>query len=91
METGESLSDCLAREFYEELGIEVTWGNVLDVVHHHFYENIVVVIVGCHWVSSSEVRLSEEHSAVSWFDAGQLATLNIVPHYREVIVRWLAK
>jgi len=91
LESGETLSDCLAREFNEELGIQVSWGSVLDVVHHHFHENIVVVIIGCHSVSPNEVRLSEEHSAVSWFDAAQLDTLKIVPHYREVIERWLSK
>ena len=89
LESGESLSGCLEREFYEELGIRVRWGGVVDVVHHHFHENIIVVIVGCSSVSPDALRLSDEHSEVRWVEANRLSGLNIVPHYRDAIGHWL--
>ena len=89
LESGETLSDCLAREFLEELGIQVRWGRVIDVVHHHFHENIIVVIVGCRSVSRDELRSSQEHTDVRWIPVDRLNELNIVPHYRKAIDTWL--
>lgn len=89
LELGEALADCLAREFLEELGIEVAWGRVVDVVHHHFHENIVVVIVGCASVSQDALQLSGEHSEVRWIPLSELNALNLVPHYRKAIDLWV--
>ena len=47
LENGESFSSGLHREFDEELGIDVSWGRVIDAAPHHFYDNIIVIIVGC--------------------------------------------
>ncbi len=89
LESGETLSECLEREFDEELGIRVEWGSVVDVVHHHFHKNIIVVIVGCSSiVSPNGLRLSDEHSDARWFEEDQLSHLNLVPHYRAAIERW---
>lgn len=89
LEIGESLSQCLAREFAEELGIQVTWGPVIDVVHHHMHQNIIVVIVACESVSADALHISDEHTAAQWFDLAALDSLNIVPHYRAALLRCL--
>lgn len=91
LEVGETLSECLAREFQEELGVRASWGRVIDVVHHHVHPNIVVVIVGCDSIADARLRKSDEHSDVRWIPVDQLDGLNIIPHYRNAIDRWLAQ
>lgn len=89
LESGETLSECLAREFVEELRVRVSWGRVVDVVHHHFHRNIIVVIVGCDSVSGDQLLLSKEHTDARWVPVEQLDSLNIIPHYRNAIDLWL--
>ena len=88
-ENGESFHDCLRREFDEELGLGVTWGRVLDVFPHHYFDDIVVVVVGCNALSTSTLRASEEHSEVRWFGIADLAELNIPANYRSAIEQWV--
>ncbi len=88
LERGETLAECLSREFLEELGIDVTWGSVVDVVHHHVHDNIVVVIVGCGSVSDGVLEISDEHSQVSWFQLDRLNELDIPPLYLQAIRKW---
>jgi 8-oxo-dGTP pyrophosphatase MutT (NUDIX family) len=88
-ENGESFYDCLRREFDEELGLRVTWGRVLDAFPHHYYDDIVVIVIGCNASSSSPLRASEEHSEVRWFGVGDLGSLSIPPNYRSAIEQWV--
>ena len=88
-ENGESFSDCLCREFDEELGIQVTWGRVIDAFPHHFYDDIVVIVVGCRAAPASDLRASEEHSDVRWFDVSELGALDIQPNYLNAIEQWV--
>jgi mutator protein MutT len=89
-ENGESFHDCLRREFDEELGLEVTWGRVLDAFPHHYFDDIVVVVVGCNAVSTSALRASEEHAEVRWFGVADLAQLNIPANHRSAIEQWVS-
>lgn len=78
VEFGETLSDALQREMHEEYGIEISVGELLDVVDHILPEE------GQHWVSpafictivSGEpvIREPGKCSGLGWFFADEIPT-----------------
>lgn len=86
LEVGERFNECLVREFREELGIAVVCGRLLDVVPHHFYDNIVVIIYSCDAETTELPTLSEEHTDFGWFLAGETKNLNVPHSYRQAIL-----
>src|SRR5512140_2472104 len=71
VEFGETLAEALKREMREEYGIEITVGELLDVVDH------ILPQEGQHWVSPSficsilsgepAIREPEKCSAIAWY------------------------
>lgn len=78
VEFGETLADALRREIYEEFGITIAVGELLDVVDHLLPEE------GQHWVSPTflctivtgepVIQEPEKCSAIGWFYPHTLPT-----------------
>ena len=96
VEFGEMLADALQREMYEEYGIKVSVGELVDVVDHILHEEHQ------HWVSptficqilSGEpyIREPEKCTEIGWFDVDQtpndltqITRLNL-EHYRRILL-----
>lgn len=97
VEFGETLAEALQREMYEEYGIEVFVGELVDVVDHILHDERQ------HWVSptficqivSGEpyIREPEKCTAIGWFpvdqvpdELTQITKLNL-EHYRQFIMK----
>jgi 8-oxo-dGTP diphosphatase len=93
VEFGETLADALRREIYEEYGIEIEVGPLLDVVDH------ILPAEGQHWVSPTfvcsvrsgvpAIREPGKCTEIAWFapedapaDLTQISRTNL-EHYRE--------
>jgi mutator protein MutT len=92
VEFGETLANALRREVFEEYGIEIEVGALLDVVDH------ILPHEGQHWVSPTYIcrvvsgepviREPEKCSEIGWFEVGEvpealtlISKLNL-DHYR---------
>lgn len=97
VEFGERLADALKREIFEEFGIQIEVGELLDVFDH------ILPDEGQHWVSptficrvvSGEPRVHEPEkcSAIGWFSPDQapehlsiISRENLI-HYREFLLK----
>jgi 8-oxo-dGTP diphosphatase len=85
LHVGESLEECLRREILEELGLVVGASKVLDVFHHHYYENIVVIAYDCGEIGDADFSLGSEHSDGGWFELMQILKMNVPENYKRVI------
>ena len=55
-------------------------------VHQHYYDDIIVIVVGCNASSVAAIlRVSEEHSEIRWVDVGDLGQLSVPANYRSAI------
>lgn len=71
-EPGESLSDCLAREIHEELGVVITVGEKLGTYQHAYtHFRITLHAFWCQLVTR-EIKLAE-HTAWAWVPVNELA------------------
>jgi 8-oxo-dGTP diphosphatase len=80
VEQGESFSDALVRETYEELGVVVNPRVIVGTTH--FYrgdvqpENeLLGVIYGCELEENQTITLDEEHDAMVWVTYEQALTM----------------
>jgi len=97
VEFGETLSAALRREIYEEYGIEISVGELVDVVDHILPEEHQ------HWVSPTficqivlgepSIREPEKCTEIGWFDVNQvpneltqITKLNL-ERYRDIIAK----
>jgi mutator protein MutT len=97
VEFGETMADALRREMWEEFGIEITVGKLLDVVDHILKEE------GQHWVSPTylctiaagepHIREPEKCAEIGWFppdavpkELTQISRENLT-HYLQLINR----
>lgn len=95
VEFGETLAAALQREMYEEYGIEISVGELLDVVDH------ILPREQQHWVSptficeivagESQIREPEKCTEIGWFkvdqvpsELTQITRLNL-EHYHRII------
>jgi len=88
VEFGEKLADALQREMFEEFGIKIEVGELLDVVDHILPEE------GQHWVSptflckikSGEPLILEPEkcSAIGWFIINEVPS-DLTPQLRVLI------
>jgi len=75
IEPGESPSECLHREIYEELGVRISISQQLPLSRHE-YPNLAVTLypfVGT--IFSGDIQL-HEHAAVVWLAPDKLADLD---------------
>jgi 8-oxo-dGTP diphosphatase len=80
VEPGEDPKEALARELYEELGIETTAGDVIDVTFHRYPERAVLLLfyLAERLAGSAEPRAIDV-AAFRWADAGELDEADFPP------------
>jgi 8-oxo-dGTP pyrophosphatase MutT (NUDIX family) len=85
LERGET--QCLKREINEELSIRVDVGRLLDVWVYEVKPGAEVLIVTyrCQWNREDIPRISDEHTAMGWFDRGEISGLRIPEGYLRAI------
>ena len=70
-EPGEAIEACVARELLEELGIEVSVGEVLITVDHAYsHKKLQFVVLLCDWVSGDPKPLASQQ--VRWVKPNHL-------------------
>jgi 8-oxo-dGTP pyrophosphatase MutT (NUDIX family) len=90
LERGESPLTCLAREFAEELDVEVTIGSILD---SWLYEvlpqrEVLIVTYGVRRLNRRTMQVSSEHRRLGLFAPGELDALPMPEGYRRSIRAW---
>ena len=93
LEPGESSEDCVTREIYEELGLHVTAGPLLDSWIYHIAVSVDVLILtyGCYTAPFAAVTHSPEHRAVGLFTLQEVQTLRMPEGYKKSIQSWAAQ
>jgi mutator protein MutT len=85
-EPGETLEACLARELFEELGIEVAVGERLCRVTHDYPEvRVRLHAFRCRWVSGE--LAPTEHDRLRWLQSNELGSVSWSPADRPIIAR----
>jgi 8-oxo-dGTP diphosphatase len=97
VEFGESLAEALQREMYEEYGIKISIGALVDVVDHILpqeHQHWVSPAFICQAVSGEPyIREPEKCTAIGWFsldqipnELTQITKLNL-EHYRQILAK----
>ena len=97
VEFGETLAEALQREMYEEYGIEVSVGELVDVVDHILpqeHQHWVSPTFLCQIISGEPyIREPEKCAEIGWFGVDQMPNeltqithLNL-EHYQHIIAR----
>ncbi len=88
---GENPAECLKRELYEELGIEIVVGQRLSPVKYHYPTFSVTLYPFICIIVSGEITL-HEHAAIDWLTPEELhmldwaeADLLVLEIYREIL------
>ncbi|MDN0084132.1 NUDIX domain-containing protein [Crenobacter sp. SG2305] len=91
-ENGETLAECLSREFFEELGIEVEVIAPLDsyLLEVRPGKRESVVSYGCRLVGAFVPRISLEHAQLGLFPVDALPA-ELPDGYRATILAWHAR
>ena len=84
IEQGETPSECLFRELYEELGIHIENTEWIDVIEDDFKHDIHFFSVKS-W--KGEITNKGEHYEIRWFGLDEIEDLQMVDIVREVINR----
>jgi ADP-ribose pyrophosphatase YjhB (NUDIX family) len=86
-ELGEEPAACLAREFAEELGAEVTVGPLVDCWNYQVLPGRYVMIVTYRVARTepAELRISAEHRRFGWHPLGTIDGLPLPDGYRRSI------
>ena len=78
LEGNESPAECLAREFDEELGVQVRAGRILEVVHHRYSDrNVLLLFYACELIEGEPRPLGCQE--VRWLTRDELADLDWAP------------
>lgn len=86
LESNESPEDCLAREFREEIGVEIEVGTILEVVYHRYPEkNVLLLFYSCRLRSGEPKPL--DVAELAWTPKADLLDLDWVPADRPFVKR----
>jgi len=93
LERGESPPTCLAREFAEELDMQVAIGAILDswVYEVMPQREVLIVTYGVRRLNGRAMRVSGEHRRFGLFALGELDALAMPKGYRRSIRAWAAQ
>jgi len=86
-EPGEDPAECLAREFAEELGAEITVGPIVDCWNYEVLpdRHVTIVTYRVSRTEAGEMRISDEHRRLGWFALSEIGALNLPEGYRRSI------
>lgn len=89
-EPGEGPQDCLRREIQDELAVRVAVGPLLKVEVYEVVPggHVLIVAYGCVAEHAGNMKLSDEHSAIGLFDAGNIVAGGIPRVYADAIRTW---
>ncbi|SHF03074.1 ADP-ribose pyrophosphatase YjhB, NUDIX family [Microbulbifer donghaiensis] len=76
LDPGETIHEALLRECREELGRDVCVDYLSGVYYHRVYSSHVFIFCA-HFVDSSEIRLSGEHSEFGFFPLESLSPVQL--------------
>ena len=84
IEAGETPEEALKREIREELGIEISVGELIDPVEYDYPE--FHLRMQCFWteISGGEIEL-REHEAARWLNADELNDVEWLPADLELV------
>ena len=86
LEQNESPEDCLAREFREELGVDIEVGTILEVVFHRYPEkNVLLLFYSCRLLGGDPEPL--DVAELAWTPKADLLDLDWVPADRPFVKR----
>jgi len=90
LEPGEEPDLCLAREISEELGVDVTVGDLLDCWRYPVLpgKEVLIITFGVQSLPSADLRLSHEHKELGRFPLDQVDALRMPEGYRRSIRNW---
>ena len=90
LELGETPEGTLAREVYEELGLQVAVGPILDCWVYHISPgvNVLIVTYGCLPLAADRLVHSDEHRAARLIALDQVDGLNMPSGYKRSIQEW---
>ena len=86
IEAGESPHQSLRREIREELDIDISIGQVLETVYHHYdWGNVLIIAYHCSWQSGTirHLEVADHH----WVTASRLHEYNILPADLPIIAK----
>lgn len=88
---GETHAQTLAREFFEELSIEVAISKPID---SYVFEvipgrHVSIVTYGCDLAGTFAPRLSEEHSEHCLWPVDRLSEINLPEGYKRSVEKWV--
>jgi 8-oxo-dGTP pyrophosphatase MutT (NUDIX family) len=89
-ENGENHAQTLAREFSEELSINVCPGAQID---SYLFEvipgrHVLIVTYGCTLLGEFNPKVSDEHTDHRLWPVDRLSEINLPPGYRNSVERW---
>ena len=71
VEQDEDPRDCLVSEVKEELGVEISVGEVIETIFHHYPErSVLLLFYRCRWISGEPKTL--DCHAFNWADVKHL-------------------
>lgn len=84
IEPEESAEECIVREIFEELEIQVVVLRKLTPVEHHYPDKSIRLHPFICRIDAGEIRL-KDHAALCWLEAGELDALNWAAADRRIV------
>jgi 8-oxo-dGTP pyrophosphatase MutT (NUDIX family) len=90
LEIGESPEECVVREVKEEVLLDATAVQLLDVWPYEVLpnEHVLIVTFGCEAQRPGELLHSDEHDDVALVPMAELSSLRLPAGYRNSIAAW---
>lgn len=89
LELGEEPSQTVIREVFEESGLVVVAGELIDVwvqpVNPDASKNVLIAAYDCPVLSAQQPTVSDEHSDVRWWSLDVLQTLPLPAGYQRAV------
>lgn len=80
IDIGETPQETLKREIYEELGLEVSVGRIIDSwIFKHMERNVLILTYECYIKNDNKISISHEHIDVKSFDRQEIFKLENFP------------